>query len=198
MQSVKNPISVVMIGDSMVGKTAILHRYIKNKFDEDRITPRFQCDFLTKEVTYDGQDYKMHVWDYGIPRTQVTPISLVERSDLIMIVFDVSDKLSYKSVKDWYRDMRQRVPYKPIIIVANKIDTKCPQVTTVDYAKITKLDPVEPLALFEVSAKLGTGVEEMFDKIVDTVLDNRVQEQERKAEQERKKPKLESSVCTVM
>ena len=58
---------VLIIGDSNVGKTSILFRYVFNKFDEQNM-PTLGAGFKTKEVyfTDEGQNQgrmKLNLWD---------------------------------------------------------------------------------------------------------------------------------------
>ena len=54
---------VVMIGDSGVGKTYLLHRFSKNKLPEEDV-PTIGIEFGTKFVTLpSGQQVKAQIWD---------------------------------------------------------------------------------------------------------------------------------------
>ena len=55
---------VVIIGDTSVGKTSILCRYVYNSFD-DNMSSTFGAGFKTKEVPYNqaGDKLKLTLWD---------------------------------------------------------------------------------------------------------------------------------------
>ena len=58
---------VLIIGDSNVGKTSILFRFVFNKFDEQNM-PTLGAGFKTKDVTFTEDDgstsvMKLNIWD---------------------------------------------------------------------------------------------------------------------------------------
>lgn len=52
----------VLVGDSHVGKTQILSRYIDNYFVEDS-KPTVGVEFATKTITVDNKSIKNQIWD---------------------------------------------------------------------------------------------------------------------------------------
>ena len=55
---------VIFIGDSAVGKTSLLFRFINGRFDAN-VQPTYGAGFKTKEVPYDdeGHTVKLYLWD---------------------------------------------------------------------------------------------------------------------------------------
>ena len=55
---------VVILGDSGVGKTSILYRYIFDKFERENL-PTLGASFKSKLVTVpgDGEQIKLNLWD---------------------------------------------------------------------------------------------------------------------------------------
>ena len=58
---------VLIIGDSNVGKTSILFRYVFNKFDDNNM-PTLGAGFKTKEVQFEDEGgkpekMKLNIWD---------------------------------------------------------------------------------------------------------------------------------------
>ena len=59
----KNILKVIILGDSGVGKTSLMHRYVSDKFSQ-QYKATIGADFLTKEVSMDGDKVAtMQVWD---------------------------------------------------------------------------------------------------------------------------------------
>ena len=58
-------IKFLIIGDSAVGKTAMLIRYTENTFSEDFIST-IGVDFKVKRVERNGKRVKIQVWDTGL------------------------------------------------------------------------------------------------------------------------------------
>mgnify|MGYP002635381631 CR=1 FL=1 len=54
---------VILIGDTTVGKTSILFRYVHNKFLSD-MSSTFGAGFMGKLITLsDGSTIKLNLWD---------------------------------------------------------------------------------------------------------------------------------------
>ena len=69
----ENAFQVVIIGDSGVGKTSILLRFVKDNFYENSSDAGYVSDFV-KEVDVSGRTVKLHVWDTA---------GLVSRSSIV-------------------------------------------------------------------------------------------------------------------
>lgn len=53
---------VIVIGDSGVGKTNLLLRFVKNEFEYET-HPTIGIDFTTKTVELDEKNIKVQIWD---------------------------------------------------------------------------------------------------------------------------------------
>ena len=53
---------IVILGDSTVGKSSLLHRFTQNKFKSDCKTT-IGVDFNIKNVEIDGKTIKAQIWD---------------------------------------------------------------------------------------------------------------------------------------
>ena len=57
-----NFLKVIILGDGAVGKSALMNRFVNNKFDTQSFHT-IGVEFLNKEVTYEGQVYTLQIWD---------------------------------------------------------------------------------------------------------------------------------------
>ena len=55
-------IKIILLGDTGVGKSAIIKRYIDNYYD-DNITSNISSNFLEKIVKVKNQNVRLEVWD---------------------------------------------------------------------------------------------------------------------------------------
>ena len=53
---------VVLVGDSSVGKTNIMSKYLKNEFHEDS-KATVGVEFGSKQYTVEGHQVKAQIWD---------------------------------------------------------------------------------------------------------------------------------------
>ena len=53
---------IILIGDTYVGKTSILIRFLNNTFS-DNLKPTIGCDYYEKEVSIKNNKIKLSIWD---------------------------------------------------------------------------------------------------------------------------------------
>ena len=58
----KESIKICLLGDSGVGKSSIINRYINNEFKLGQ-PPTFGATFNYKTVEYENKIYKLNIWD---------------------------------------------------------------------------------------------------------------------------------------
>lgn len=106
---------ILILGDAGVGKTSFIDYYLGNKFEEKYIsTHGFSIKKPSKYILYDfpGQEkYSSH------------NINLKD-IDICIIMYDVTNKLSYKNIKFWKVKLKKLCGNIPTIIIGNKIDSK--------------------------------------------------------------------------
>lgn len=179
---------VLIIGDSSVGKSSILLRYVENMFTELFLST-IGVDFKIKMLKYNDKDIKLQIWDTaGQERFKTITRSYYRGANAVIIVYDVTDIESFHHVSVWLDEMArntdQNVKNIVPILVGNKIDKeKMRQVSQKDglaYANEKNID------FIEVSSKTGENVEKIFDILVPKliskkcVVDNKINSQEKK------------------
>jgi Rab-like protein 2 len=87
------------------------------------------------------------------------------RADCVIMVFDVTRKITYKTLDKWWADLQAHRPGVPVIVVANKIDAD-PSVTSKTFAFATKHE----VPFFFVSAADGTNVVRVCSAVVADLL----------------------------
>jgi len=55
-------VKIVAIGDSGVGKTSLIQQFEHNRFTEN-FKPTIGADFSNKEISIDGQNVTLQIWD---------------------------------------------------------------------------------------------------------------------------------------
>eukprot|EP01087_Luapelamoeba_hula_P019452 TRINITY_DN644_c0_g1_i1.p1 TRINITY_DN644_c0_g1~~TRINITY_DN644_c0_g1_i1.p1 ORF type:complete len:259 (-),score=58.27 TRINITY_DN644_c0_g1_i1:96-872(-) len=99
-------VKVGMVGDSEVGKTSLMVRYVEGKFDEDYICT-LGVNFMEKTVTIRNNDINFSIWDLGGQREFISMLPLVCNDAVaILFMFDLSRKSTLISIKEWYRQAR--------------------------------------------------------------------------------------------
>ena len=117
---------VVIIGDTSVGKTSIIVRYVKNTFSEN-FKPTIGCDNYKKEVDMGSvQQVMMLIWDTaGQERFRGLVSSYYNETKCVIIVYDITNKTSFENLNAW-RDEINKFAEKDILVVmvGNKTDAQ--------------------------------------------------------------------------
>ena len=99
-------LKVGMVGDSQIGKTSLMVKYVEGTFDEDYIQT-LGVNFMEKTISIRGAEITFSIWDLGGQREFVNMLPLVcNDSVAILFMFDLSRKSTLQSIKEWYRQAR--------------------------------------------------------------------------------------------
>eukprot|EP00986_Skeletonema_menzelii_P015478 scaffold11881_cov149-Skeletonema_menzelii.AAC.5 len=164
---------VVLLGEGRVGKTSILLRFVENKYIEGRPST-LTASYLNKHVIVDDKrEAQLSIWDTaGQERFHsLGPIYYRDAKGAIL-VYDITDESTFDRVKSWTKELRKMVGDNTkicITIVGNKTDLERHRVVSQESAN-EYADSVGA-NFFEVSAKTGRGVENVFQELTKVLLD---------------------------
>ena len=155
---------VVLLGDSGVGKTCIIARYISGSFDKNSPTTN-GASFCSKNVRFDqlGKNLLLDIWDTaGQEKYKALTKFFYKDAAVCILVYDITRKESFDNLKDyWYNQLKENSDKNIIIGVAgNKSDLyeneQVKENEARDWAK-------EIGAVFELtSAANNTGINDLF------------------------------------
>ena len=93
---------IITIGNSGVGKTSILNRYISNTFRGELI-PTVGLDFSYKVVTLEnGKKVKLKLFDTaGQEKFRTFSKAYFRNTDCILFVYSVDNYQSFENITDW-------------------------------------------------------------------------------------------------
>ncbi|KAF1776595.1 P-loop containing nucleoside triphosphate hydrolase [Phytophthora cactorum] len=136
-------VKIILLGDSAVGKSKLVERFMMNEYQ-----PR-------QEVELDGENGKRTVkvgayWH------------LDDGASVTKTVFDVTRKVTYQNLANWYKELREYCENIPCFLVANKIDVDM-NVTSKKF----KFAETHNLEFSFVSAADGTNVVKVFKEAVE-------------------------------
>lgn len=171
----KNILKVIILGDSGVGKTSLMHRYVNNKYSQ-QYKATIGADFLTKEVNVDDKVATMQVWDTaGQERFQSLGVAFYRGADCCVLVYDVTNTKSFENIRTWRDEFLVHANVSspetfPFVILGNKIDSE-------ENKKIVNTKSAQELAqslgnvpLFFTSAKDAINVDNAFEEIARNAL----------------------------
>ncbi|XP_076120056.1 rho-related GTP-binding protein RhoE-like [Alosa pseudoharengus] len=115
---------IVVVGDSLCGKTALLHIFAKDCFPESYVPTVFENYTASFEI--DGQRIELSLWDTSGSAyyDNVRPLSYPD-SDAVLICFDISKAETLDSVlKKWKPEVTEFCPNTQIFLVGCKSDLR--------------------------------------------------------------------------
>jgi len=112
-----------MVGDSQIGKTSLMVKYVEGSFDEDYIQT-LGVNFMEKTISVRRTTITFSIWDLGGQREFVNMLPLVCNDAVaILFMFDLSRKSTLNSVKEWYRQARGFNKTAIPFLIGTKFDT---------------------------------------------------------------------------
>ena len=179
MQGPKVPgCKVVLIGESGVGKTCIISRYISGTFDSN-VTSTNGASYCSKNVKYEnlGKNLLLDIWDTaGQEKYKSLTKFFYKDAAVAILVYDITRKESFESIRDYWYGQVQENGSKNIVlgIAGNKCDLyeeeAVPESEAREFAQ--KIG-----AIFELtSAQNNTGINELFQNVGNKYFDPNFQQ----------------------
>ena len=98
----KPKFNIITIGDSKVGKSAIIYRYIENSFSPESAST-IGYNQSSKELTMkDNEKIILNITDTaGQEQYKSLAFQYVKNISTVLFVFDLSDKKTFNNIKQW-------------------------------------------------------------------------------------------------
>ena len=159
---------ILIIGESNVGKTCLLLRYIDDLFVAGQTTT-IGIDFKIKTINIENKLIKLQIWDTaGYDRFRSITKTYFKGANGIILIYDISDQCSFKNVINWIKMAEKNAPNAIKILVGNKCDIP-ERVVTEEEGK--ELANKYNMKFFETSAKTNMNVKEAFEGLIKEILD---------------------------
>ena len=156
-------IKAILIGDSKVGKTAIVTKITMDIFLEEELITDIGFDFKVKEVDFDDIQYKIYFWDIKQIQSRLLQ-SYLKNANIIIMVYDVGNRNSFNSLshyydimKNSYKDLKEKV----LFLIAAKNDREF------NLAKLQDKNYLTNIGVNEQDIKLLLDDEELRNALYD-------------------------------
>lgn len=152
---------LVLLGDSGVGKSSLLHRFVTDTFDME-CSPTIGAAFMSKTITLAGRGLKFNIWDTaGQERYRALTKMYYRDATVALLVFDLTNPESFRSLDAWRLEIAEHGPRSILLAVAaNKED-----VVAGTDAEAQRWAQMHDAIYQRTSAKTSTGVEQLFLEI---------------------------------
>lgn len=164
MDVIKN-CKVTLLGDSGVGKSSLIARYISGIFMRDGVSTT-GANYSQKIVELNNTRLRLNLWDTaGEEKYRALGKNFYRDSFIICLIYDITRRQSFQSIKDiWYPDVKKYgEKYNVIALVGNKCDRfeeeEVKEEEACNYAKEIGAE------FFLTSARTGDGIDPMFDSL---------------------------------
>jgi small GTP-binding protein len=162
MEKKLHTFKVLILGDPSVGKSCFLIRYTEDTF-QDVYLSTIGMDCKYKKVDLEnGESIRLQLWDTaGQDRFRSITRNLYKGAAGIILIYDVTNRKTFESIKNWVESIRAEVSNKVVIVlVGNKIDKK--EQIDVKTEEGDVLAEEFNLPFFECSALTGENINEAF------------------------------------
>ncbi|CAF3245296.1 unnamed protein product [Rotaria socialis] len=166
---------ILIIGDSGVGKSSLMVRFVDDIFTPAYITT-IGVDFKMSTINVDGHQCRIQIWDTaGQERFRVITSTYYRGADGVIIVYDVTNGESFANLKDWITEMERHCDKTvPKILVGNKDDNDNELGKVVLTSDARAYAEQKTLPFFETSAKDNKNISEAFNEITRLALKRRL------------------------
>ena len=155
---------VVLLGDSGVGKTCIISRYISGAFDHNSPSTN-GASYASKKLTFENlnKTISLDIWDTaGQEKYKSLTKFFYKDAAVAILVYDITQKDSFANMKNyWYEQLQEFGSKKIILGVAGN---KCDMYDKEEVSEADAREFAEKVdAFFEItSAKNNTGITDLF------------------------------------
>ncbi|KAI7904830.1 ras family-domain-containing protein [Cokeromyces recurvatus] len=156
---------LVLLGESAVGKSSLVMRFVKDHFDEYREST-IGAAFLAQTISLDDNTtVKFEIWDTaGQERYKSLAPMYYRNANCAVVVYDITQASSLDKAKAWVNELqRQADPNIVIALAGNKCDLEARRAIETKTAQ--EYADEAGLLFFETSAKTAENVNELFHAI---------------------------------
>ena len=167
----KHVLKILILGDGGVGKTTLLHRFVKGEFI-DTSTMTIGVQVHTKELEIDSQDCQLMLWDVtGQERFRFMIEEYFKGAHGALILFDITNMKSFVNIEKWMTLLKKFYKDFPVILVAAKYDLE--EFSMVGDLYATKLQKrLDMLDYIKTSAKHGLNIDSPFETVARHVVNS--------------------------
>ncbi|CAG9326445.1 unnamed protein product [Blepharisma stoltei] len=164
MQGGQTQIKVVLLGDSGVGKSSLVLRFVADNFKTDR-DATIGASYMGKNLQFNDKTIKFNIWDTaGQERYHSLAKMYYRDANAAIITYDITKRESFEGLQRWHRELQEFGPKDIVVTIAgNKEDLVETEAVPPEEAK----DFANSIGAIyrKTSAKTNYGVEQLFRDI---------------------------------
>lgn len=158
---------IVLLGDSSVGKSSIVNRYVNHRFFEYNEST-IGAAFFSKHIISGDRNIILDIWDTAGQERYNSLLPMYYRgAKAAIIVYDITCKVSFDKAKQWLQEISKVLTDTIFIFVGNKSDLSEQSIITKDLLSDISSHP--NTFNIEVSAKNNHNIDTLFQYIIDNI-----------------------------
>ena len=116
-------VKMILLGESGVGKTAIIKRYLYDQFNKEK-NPSESMHYMEKDLVINKKKIKLNVWDtIGQEKYRSLSKLFLNETQIVILVYSIDDSKSFKELDYWSDLYKEQLGDEILLgIVGNKID----------------------------------------------------------------------------
>jgi len=165
-------LKIVIVGDSGVGKSNFLLRFISGRYSSSVYQPTIGSDFHSKIITLPKtkQNIKLQFWDTaGQEKYRAINKIYFQKVQGIILAYDITCRESYERLGDWVKLINDNIDYAPILLIGNKVDDATNnRIVRLEEGK--KFADEHDFLFFETSALSGKNVDKAVYSLCEKII----------------------------
>ena len=173
-QRIKLTFKILLLGDSAVGKTSLLTKYLNNSFQEQHIAT-IGVEYKDKYIIKNDFNIRLQIWDTaGQERFHSISKNLYRGTNGVFFVYDITREETFNNLKNWIREFQDVEGDIKGVILGNKCDMEEERV--IQEKQLISFSEKFQMPYLETSAKDNINVKEGFELMVDELLKGKNQD----------------------
>ena len=199
---------LLLIGNSSVGKSSLLYRFVDNSWDENFV-PTIGVDFVRifyiynlyiqklKTLEINGKKVKLQIWDTaGQERFKNITASYYRGGHGVLVVYDITDRESFTNLNSWLIEIEKNANKNVFkLLIGNKSDLEPQRQVQFDEGKA--FAESNGMKFIETSAKTDQKVKEAFETLTKEIIKDNLNINKPLSDDEKHKIKLNSNTTDI-
>jgi len=180
---------ILLLGSPAVGKTSILHKFVKNTFAHNYATT-IGMNFLTKDLKFTKKDKaKLVVWDFaGQKRFKSLQKDFYKAGNGALLIFDLTRAETFDDIDEWRSGIAEVLQNDiPFILIGNKMDLIEELGRGIEADDSREYAEGKGSIYIETSAKTGENIENAFIQLTRIMAGEGLIEKKKKQKKKKKK-----------
>ena len=164
-------LKVLIVGDTAVGKTNLLKRFISDQYIENP-NPTLVLDIMNYKTTIKDQAIDVNFWDTaGQEKYRAMTTTFYKDTNGVILVFDITNRYSFVNLDIWLHNIETSTNRDmKVLLIGNKSDLEKKRRITIEeiqaYAKKKNLFYMETSALTNQDNCVNMAFQNLLEEIV--------------------------------